>query len=478
MKILYLDLGMGAAGDMLSAALLELLPDKEAFIEKLNSLGIPGVRYEVQTATKCGINGTRVKVLVNGEEESCADHHSHENVHEHHHDHNEYSDHDLDHEHHHSHDHEYSHHINNDSIRCGQIHEQEKHHAHCQEAEHCYEYNHDHDEHDHAHEHTHTHHHSSMHDIEHIIYDHINMPDSVKKDVMEVYKLIAEAESHAHGRPVSEIHFHEVGTMDAIADITAVCMLMKELSPDKVYASPVHVGSGHVHCAHGILPVPAPATAYILKDVPVYGGRIEGELCTPTGAALLKHFVSDFGDMPVMRIASIGYGMGKKDFPTANCVRAMLGESEDEQNDIIELSCNVDDMTGEKVGFAIERLFDDGALDVYTVSIGMKKSRPGLLIRVICHEWQREALVRAIFKYTSTIGIREQRMHRYALHRDIEILDTEYGNIRKKIASGYGVKRTKLEYEDVANAAIRKGCSITDIEDKLMSETSVHKNNL
>ena len=179
-----------------------------------------------------------------------------------------------------------------------------------------------------------------------------------------------------------------------------------------------------------------------------------------------------------MRIASIGYGMGKKDFPTANCVRAMLGESEDEQNDIIELSCNVDDMTGEKVGFAIERLFDDGALDVYTVSIGMKKSRPGLLIRVICHEWQREALVRAIFKYTSTIGIREQRMHRYVLHRDIEILDTEYGNIRKKIASGYGVKRSKLEYEDVANAAIRKGCSITDIEDKLMSETSVHKNNL
>lgn len=457
MKILYLDLGMGAAGDMLSAALLELLPDKEAFIDKLNSLGIPGVRYEIETAAKCGINGTHVKVLINGEEENCTDHHhNYEYVHEHHHDHDEYSDHDLDHEHHHSHDHEYSH-INDESSGCGQIHDHEKHHAHG---------------------HLHSHHHSSMHDIEHIVYDHINMPDSVKKDVIEVYKLIAEAESHAHGRPVSEIHFHEVGTMDAIADITAVCMLMKELSPDRIYASPVHVGAGHVHCAHGILPVPAPAAAYILKDVPVYGGRIEGELCTPTGAALIKHFVSDFGDMPIMRIASIGYGMGKKDFPAANCVRAMMGESEDGQEDIIELSCNVDDMTGEKVGFAAERLFDEGALDVYTVPIGMKKSRPGLLIRVICHEWQRDAMVRAIFKYTTTIGIREQRMHRYVLHRDIEILDTEYGNIRKKIASGYGVKRSKLEYDDVANAAVRNGYSIIDMEDKLMAEASAYKNDL
>ena len=440
MKILYLDLGMGAAGDMLSAALLELLPDKEAFIDKLNSLGIPGVKYEIETVTKCGINGTHMKVLVNGEEENCADHH-----------HN---------------DHEHNHHINDGYGGGQQIHEHENHHVHGQEPEHCYEHNHDYDD---AYGHTHDHHHSSMQDIEHIIYDHINMPDSVKNDVIEVYKLIAEAESHAHGKPVSEIHFHEVGTMDAIADITAVCMLMKELSPDRIYASPVHVGSGHVHCAHGILPVPAPATAYILRYVPVYGGKIEGELCTPTGAALLKHFVSDFTDMPIMCIASIGYGMGKKDFPMANCVRAMIGSSEDKKDDIYELSCNVDDMTGEKVGFAVDRLLAEGALDVYTVPIGMKKSRPGLLIRVICHKEQRESMVRAIFKYTTTIGIREQQMHRYILHRDIETLETEYGSIRKKTVSGYGVKRSKLEYDDVANAALKNGCNITDIEGKLMS---------
>ncbi len=457
MKVLYLDLGMGAAGDMLSAALLELVPDKEVFLDKLNSLGIPGVKYEIETVTKCGIMGTHVKVLVNGNEEVCNDHHhSHENVHEHHHDHDEYLDNDLnhEHEHHRRHDHEHDHCINDGSSGCDRTHEHEDHHA--QDMHH------------------HEHHHSSMHDIEHIIYEHIDMPDNVKRDVIEVYNLIAEAESHAHGQPVSEMHFHEVGTMDAIADITAVCLLMKELSPDKVCASPVHVGSGHVHCAHGILPVPAPATAYILKDVPVYGGRIEGELCTPTGAALLKHFVSEFGNMPVMRIASIGYGMGRKDFPAANCIRAIIGESEDKQDDIIELSCNVDDMTGEKVGFAVQRLFDEGALDVYTVPIGMKKSRPGLLISVICREEQREAMVRAIFKYTTTIGIREQKMHRYVLHRDMEILDTEYGIIRRKTVSGYGVKRFKLEHDDVANAAVKSRCSIADIEDKLMPETSRH----
>ena len=403
MKILYLDLGMGAAGDMLSAALLELIPDKEAFVNKLNSLGIPGVKYETETVTKCGINGTYMRVLVNGEEEVCADHHSHEHIHEH----------------------------------------------------------------SHEHGHEHGHHHSTMHDIEHIIYDHIDMPDNVKKDVIEVYRLIAEAEGHAHGKPVSEIHFHEVGTMDAVADITAVCLLMNELAPDKVYASPVHVGSGHVHCAHGILPVPAPATEFILRDIPVYGGKIEGELCTPTGAALLKHFVTNFGEMPVMCITAAGYGMGRKDFPIVNCVRALMGESEDEKDDIYELSCNVDDMTGEKIGFAVERLFAAGAMDVYTVPIGMKKSRPGLLIRVICHEDQREIMVRAIFKYTTTIGIREQKMHRYILHRDIEAIETEYGRIRKKTSTGYGVERTKLEYDDIAGAALQEECSLTDMEGKL-----------
>lgn len=276
MKILYLDCGMGAAGDMLSAALLELLPNPDEFIKEINAAGIPDVKITRENAVKCGITGTHVKVLV-GDVEEDEHMHDHERGHTHVHHHH-------DHEHHHSHSHSHAH------------------DAH----EHVHE--HHHHEHDHNHE---THHHSDMHEIEHIV-SHLHIPQKVRNDIIAVYSLIADAESHAHGVPVSQIHFHEVGTMDAIADITSFCLLINKLSLDKIIASPVHVGSGQVKCAHGILPVPAPATAYILKDVPIYGGNIKSELCTPTGAALLKHFADDFGEMPIMKTAAVGYGMGKK----------------------------------------------------------------------------------------------------------------------------------------------------------------------
>lgn len=282
----------------------------------------------------------------------------------------------------------------------------------------------------------------------------------VQDDVMAVYGLIAEAESYVHGVPVTEIHFHEVGAMDAIADITAVCMLMERLSVDEVVVSPVHVGSGQVRCAHGILPVPAPATAYILRDVPVYGGSVRGELCTPTGAALLKHFAAHFGNMPMMKVQGIGYGMGKKDFDAANCVRVMLGETADKADEICELGCNVDDMTGEAVGFAMDRLFEAGALDVYTVPIGMKKSRPGTLIKVMCRESDKEKIIETVFKYTTTIGIRENMMKRHVLDRHIETVETEYGPVHCKLSTGYGVTRKKYEYDDIARIAREKGISI------------------
>ncbi len=315
----------------------------------------------------------------------------------------------------------------------------------------------------HGHHHDeHHHHHSGMHDIKHIVH-HLSVPERVRKDVLGVYTLIAEAESHAHGVPVTDIHFHEVGTMDAVADVTAVCLLMDRIAPDQVIASPVHVGSGQVQCAHGILPVPAPATAYILRDVPIYGGGIRGELCTPTGAALLKYFVTEFGDMPVMKTAAIGYGMGKKDFPAANCVRAMLGETESAGDIILELNCNVDDMTGEAVGFAMEALFAAGALDVYTVPIGMKKSRPGTLFCVMCRPEDREKMVKLLFRHTTTIGIREKGYKRYTLDRSMETVRTPYGEVRSKISTGYGVTRQKYEYEDLARAARENDLSVSQI---------------
>lgn len=449
MKTLYLECGMGAAGDMLTAALLELMPDPEAAVTELNGLGIPGVQFSKEAVSKCGIGGTHMTVKVHGEEESEEMFHHH---HEHH-----------DHSHEHEHDHESACHEHHDHL-----HEHEDH-------EHAHEHTHEHEDHEHAHEHSHEHthehgdaghthhHHSSLHDIEHIVCGHLNIPDQVKQDVMAVYGLIAEAESHAHGVPVTEIHFHEVGTMDAIADITAVCLLMNKIAPDQVIVSPVHVGSGHVHCAHGILPVPAPATAYILNGVPMYGGAVKGELCTPTGAALLKHFATRFGDMPVMRTEAIGYGMGKKDFEQANCIRAMLGETEDAGDSVLQLECNVDDMTAEELGFAMEMILEAGALEVYTVAAGMKKSRPGTILCVLCHEDAKETLVRVIFRNTTTIGVREHRCSRYTLKRSFETVQTPYGDVQKKLSSGYGVTREKYEYEDLARIAREQGLSLTEV---------------
>ncbi len=432
MKTLYLECGMGAAGDMLTAALLELIEDRQGFVDRMNSIGLPGVSVTAEPAVKCGITGTHMRVTVNGAEEESADanHHDHEHDHEHHHDH----EHDHDHEHHHDHEHDHDH---------------EHHHDHAHEHG---------DGHHHDHEHHHEHHHSSAGDIDEII-GRLDVSDRVRADARAVYRLIAEAESKVHGHPVSEIHFHEVGTMDAVADVVGVCLLMEMISPDQVIASPVHTGSGYVRCAHGILPVPAPATALILEGIPSYGGQIKGELCTPTGAALLKHFVSRFGDRPVMAVKAIGYGMGKKDFERANCVRAFLGESEGEKETAVKLECNLDDMTGEDIGFAMEQLMSAGALDVYTQPIGMKKSRPGILLSVICRTADADSLAEAVMKYTTTLGIRRQDVSRYVLQRRIGTVESEYGEVRVKYASGMGVERSKPEYEDVAALARKHNIS-------------------
>ncbi len=382
MKTLYLDLGMGAAGDMLTAALLELLPEPDRFVEKLNAVGIPGVRFEREPAVKCGITGTHVRVTVNGEEEGEAPH-------------------------------------------------------------------------DH-------HHHSGMDEIEHIVRGHLDLSDKVKEQVLATYQQIAAAESRVHGVPVTDVHFHEVGAMDAIADVTAVCLLLDELAPDRIVASPVHVGAGHVRCAHGILPVPAPATAELLKGIPIYGGAIDGELCTPTGAALVRQFVTAFGEMPVMTVERVGYGMGKKDFERANCVRAILGESADRTDEVVELSFNVDDMTAEEIGFATEMLFASGANEVFTVPVGMKKNRPGTLICVLCEPGRKDEIVRTVFKHTTTIGVRESAVKRTVLDRAVTTVESPYGAVSKKTSQGCGVTRSKYEYDDLARVAKENGLSLRE----------------
>lgn len=382
MKTLYIDCAMGCAGDMLTAALLELHPDRDGFIARMNdALGGKAV-LSAKPDRKCGVMGTHVTVLISGDEEG----------------------------------------------------EPERHH----------------------------HHHTSVAEITEFI-DTVPLADEVKDNAKAVYTHIAEAESRVHGHPIENIHFHEVGSLDALADVLSVCELMHELAPDKVLASPVNVGSGFVKCAHGVLPVPTPATELILRGVPIYSGQIKSELCTPTGAALLKHFAEAFVPMPVLRVERAGCGTGKKNFETANVVRVLLGETDEQKERIIELVCNLDDMTPEELGFTMGELFRLGALDVYFTNIGMKKSRPGVMLTCMCRSDKRDEMLRCIFKHTTTLGVREYVCNRYNLTRSIDTVQTEYGAVRIKKAEGYGVKRSKAEYDDLAKLARENDTTIAEI---------------
>lgn len=412
MKVIFFECNMGAAGDMLMSAMLDLLDEPEKFIQELNMLNIPGVHFDLMQSVKCGITGRYIKVSVHGvQEDEIYREHSH-------------------------------------------------------------------------HEHSHEHHHAGLSDINNII-DSLNVSDKIKTDAKNIYAIIADAESKVHARAVTDIHFHEVGTLDAIADVVGSCMLFDEIAPDKVITSPINTGSGTVHCAHGILPVPAPATALILKGVPIYSGKIQSELCTPTGAAILKYFTDEFMEMPKLQIEKIGYGMGKKDFEQANCVRAFSGKicdlknSTDEEYDtsnttsaefsdtILELACNIDDMTAEAIGYAMEVLIENGAYDVFTTPIGMKKCRPGTMITCLCDINQKDKFTRLMFENTTTLGVRMYECERSILKRTVVTEETELGVVHYKQAEGFGVIRRKPEYEDVKKLAQTNNMSFGDVIDKL-----------
>ncbi len=389
MKTLYLECTMGAAGDMLTAALLEIVPDRAAALARINALGIPGVHVHADPAVQCGLAGTRVDVHIHG-------------------------------------------------------HVEEEHHHH----------HHDHGDHDHAHHH----HHASRADVAAQIAA-LNASDAVKAHVQAVYDLIADAESKAHGRPVSEIHFHEVGMADALSDIASVALLLEELGPVRVVASRPEVGGGFVKCAHGTLPVPAPATSTILTGVPYTSGAADCELLTPTGAALLVHFADAFGPMPPLAVERTGLGLGHREVPgRLNGVRAFLGEEAGGTRScasamgpngrVVELRANIDDMTGEDLAFACDRLRAAGALDVSLAPLTMKKGRPGHLLIVLAPPDLADALAAAILRETSTFGVRRVDCARYELDREIVP-----GEVRVKVGRGYGVEKSKPEFADRAAQA-------------------------
>lgn len=321
------------------------------------------------------------------------------------------------------------------------------------------------EEHEPVHAHNHGHHHGHTHGTEghhhhagpgHIarLIDGLPLPEAVRIHAKEVYNAIAQAEARAHGRPVEEVHFHEVGTLDAVADVAGVCYALHLLAPARIVASPIHVGSGTVRCAHGVMPVPAPATAALLTGLPVYGGAIQGELCTPTGAALLAHFSTAFGPMPMMAVEKVGYGMGTKEFEQANCVRAFLGAcGAAGRGEMTELVCTIDDMTPEALAFAAARLLEEGALDVYTTPGTMKKGRPGYVLTALCSGEREEALAREMLRHTTTNGLRVRRCGKYFLTPGTAQADTPWGPVRLKTAQGFGVTHVKPEFEDAAALA-------------------------
>ncbi len=329
--------------------------------------------------------------------------------------------------------------------------------------------------HGHGHHHHHHHHeHHGLHDIEEILKE-LNLSHKVKEKALIVYRCIADAEATVHGEKPEHIHFHEVGSLDAVTDVTGCCLLMEMLGAERVLFSPINTGSGTVHCAHGILPVPVPATAMLLKGIPAYSGEIESELCTPTGAALAGVFADEFGRMPVMSISRIGQGMGNKDFEQANCVRAMLGETGEDgfttvpkgDGQVVELAANIDDMTGEELGFAVEMLLEGGALDAYTQPIYMKKSRPAVKLCVIVQTEKAEKMAELIFRYTSTLGIRQYMCERYELKRHFDKRMTPLGEMTVKVSQGYGVIKEKYEYEELTEAARREGISLAAVRKRL-----------
>lgn len=427
MKTLYLECKMGAAGDMLMSALYELLPDQASFLDIMNHLQ-EGIAVTMEKKDTCGIMGTHAVVDIDGEIEKSED------------------------------------------LPCGVLHAHAEIHTHGGGDGHAHDHHHDHDhEHDHEHSHEH-HHHTTPADIQRIL-DTLPVPPEVRENAKAVYDRIAAAEAKAHGTSIDHIHFHEVGSLDAVVDVAGVCLAMYLLHPDQVIVSPIHLGSGQVRCAHGIMPVPAPATANLLTGVPCYCGEITGELCTPTGAALLAHFADSFGSMPSLMLEKVGYGVGTKVFPTANCVRAFYGETNDpQQAEIVELTCHIDDMTAEALAFAGEQLMAQGALDVSVIPMTMKKGRAGIRYTVLCKPKDEERMAAAILRETTTNGIRAARCAKYILRPSIRTADTSYGPVRIKCADSGNIHHEKPEYDDVANIARASGLPFQKVWQDIVKE--------
>ena len=500
MKTLYMDCFSGISGNMTIGAFLDLGVDKELLLRELEKLHVDGYRIEINKKQKNGITGTYFDVILeeapssHQEEVPGADQESDAEQKalprctcKHHRAYcicgkNKLSDkygrkkkkHKEKHKYHLSHDGKHSHTEEVYSL----LGHGEAHHDHTHDDHHEH---HEHDLHEHEHEHGHKHIHGHTHaphrnlqDITEII-DGSELSDRVKQLSKKMFSYVAEAEAKVHGKPIEKVHFHEVGAIDSIIDIVGTAICVDSLNPSRIVASPLPVGSGFVRCQHGLIPVPAPATLEIIQKggIPVYANGIKKELATPTGAAILAALAGEYGPQPEMKVHAVGCGAGLYDLEIPNTLRLILGETisakekPEPQSGVILAETNIDDTTGEVLGYVMGRLLDAGALDVFFTPIYMKKCRPAVTLSFLCEASLVQALEQIVFEETSTIGIRRIPVQRTAMDRVYETADTPYGKIRvKKVTYGGTVKRYG-EFEDVKAAAERHGVPIQKVYDAL-----------
>lgn len=413
---LYLECYSGISGDMTVAALLDLGADEQILRKALASLPVGGFEIAVTRKVKSGLDVCDFDVILDAEHEN----HDHDMEYLHGHDHQ------------HTHDHE---HVHED----GSVHTHEHHH-------------HDHS-HEHHHDHGHHHEHRGLHEILHII-EHADMTERAKETGVRIFQILAEAESKAHGVPADQVHFHEVGAVDSIVDILAVAVCLDNLDITEVIVPFLCEGQGSIRCQHGIIPVPVPAVVNIAQahGLTLKPTGVQGELVTPTGAAIVAAVRTSDKLPQTCRIVKIGMGAGKREYEGTGILRAMLLESGSAEaaDTIWRLESNLDDCSGEVLGFVMDELFAAGARDVYYTPIYMKKNRPAVQINIICREQDVDKLQNILFCNTTTIGVRRCRMERTILPREIRQMDTPYGKVQVKVCRIGEEVRAYPEYDSVS----------------------------
>ena len=300
------------------------------------------------------------------------------------------------------------------------------------------------------------------------IIEKSKLDNDTKNTIKKIFNKIAVAEAKIHNKPIDKIHFHEIGAVDTIIDVAGAVIGIKKLGIEKMYCSKLNVGTGFVEFSHGRFPVPAPATAEILKGIPIYNNNVEAELVTPTGAAIITAFADGFGEMPPIKIEKIGYGAGTKDLTQPNLLRIFVGETQKNSDEIVNvIETNIDNMNPEIYPYVVDKLMDNNALDAYLTNIIMKKGRPAIKLTVLAKVKDTDKMCRIIFDETTTLGVRIFRAERKILNREIKTMKTKYGNVRIKISkSGDEIKNITPEYEDCVKIAKNKKIPLKKVYEK------------